>query len=117
MLPEAYNQNMKLQEAFIVSGIAYDRNGLPNVNSVEHRDYPIFAVQFHPEKTSTIWTPSIAAPHTRQARDLCQYFANFIVDEARKSDHSYPWEQLKDRLFVNFEYKMTDGGAQDIYLF
>jgi len=44
------------------------------IATVEARDYPIFACQFHPEKNMFEWR--VNAPHTLQAVKISQYFAD-----------------------------------------
>jgi len=49
---------------------AYDLDGNKYVSSVEHKQYPIYGVQFHPEKTSFIWYPTIPIPHNKKVRKV-----------------------------------------------
>ena len=117
VLPDAYSKFAELADAFEILGTAFDKKGQRFVTTVEHKNYPIYAVQFHPEKTSYVWNPEIDAPHVSEARDLLQHYANFIVDESRQNSHSMEWDVLKGKMFANEKLEMTDGGAQDVYIF
>ena len=44
-------ENSKLNEFFNITSIAEDTNKKMFVNCIEAKNYPIFAVQFHPEKS------------------------------------------------------------------
>jgi gamma-glutamyl hydrolase len=117
ILPQTYEEIPELNEAFHVIGVAHDRQGLEHVACVEHKKYPFYGVQFHPEKASTIWVGSTNAPHSSDARALSQYYANFIVDESRRNGNSMEWKELKKRMFVNADYTMTNNNYQDVYVF
>jgi GMP synthase-like glutamine amidotransferase len=64
-----------------VTATSKDKNGLEFVASFEHRQYPIYGVQFHPEKNAYEWKVSTNNPHSANAIAVGQYFANFFVNE------------------------------------
>jgi hypothetical protein len=57
----------KLVDFFNVISLSIDRSGNPYVSTLESKDYPIVATQWHPEKNSYEWTPSLHIPHTAEA--------------------------------------------------
>lgn len=57
---------------------------------MEHKRYPFFGSQFHPEKNSFEWYTNQNLPHSKNAIKTSQYFGNFFVDECRKSSHKFP---------------------------
>jgi GMP synthase-like glutamine amidotransferase len=116
VLPSAYDQFPQLEEAFHIIGVSYDLQGIEYIASVEHKKYPIYGVQFHPEKATTIWIGTTDAPHTQDSRALVQHYSNFIVDEARRNDNSMEWSELKERMFVNSDYRMTNDNNQEVYV-
>ena len=62
----------------------YDRqSGLQYISAVEAKKYPFYAVQFHPEKNIYEWTVKENIPHSIEAMESAQYFANFFVNEGR----------------------------------
>lgn len=83
--PEVFESNQDLSELFTVLGYAKDRKGKKFVAMVEAKGYPIYGVQFHPEKANFEWIRPSTIPHTREAIAVSQYLANFFVDQARKN--------------------------------
>ncbi|KAJ6621049.1 Gamma-glutamyl hydrolase A, partial [Pseudolycoriella hygida] len=66
-----------------------DLNGQRFISSFEHTRYPFYGVQFHPEKNLYEWIINRNISHTSNAIKAAQYFANFFVDETRKSFNSF----------------------------
>ena len=59
-----------------------DDNGLTFVSSIEAKDYPIWGVQFHPEKNIFEWSSKYRSiPHSAAAVRAAQYFAEFFVNQ------------------------------------
>jgi len=88
-----------LDQFYDISATSEDDNGLTFVASIEAKNYPFWGTQFHPEKTMYEWQqPSI--PHS--ARDVAagQYFAKFLVAEARKSQHSFSSSTEEDKYLI-----------------
>lgn len=56
----------------------------PIVATVEARDYPIFAVQYHPEKTLFVHTNQ-SIPKSAEARQFAEDIAFGFVDQCRKN--------------------------------
>ena len=69
-----------LDKFYDISATSEDDNGLTFIASIEAKNYPIWGVQFHPEKNMYEWRQT-SIPHS--ARDVAagQYFANFFVNE------------------------------------
>jgi len=66
-----------------VTAVSKDTEGLEFVSSFEHRLYPIYGVQFHPEKNAYEWKVTNKIPHTVSAVSAGQYFANFFINEGK----------------------------------
>jgi hypothetical protein len=66
-----------------VTAINKDTKGLEFVSSFEHKQYPIYGIQFHPEKNAYEWKVANKIPHTAGAILVGQYFANFFVNEGK----------------------------------
>lgn len=61
-----------------------DRN-LTFVASFEARNYPIWGVQFHPEKNIYEWGESYKSiPHSLNAVHVGQYFGSFFVNQGNQ---------------------------------
>ena len=65
-----YQKFPELNEAFHALSFGYDRFGVEYISMAEHRHYPFYGFQFHPEKTFAIWSPKAHTPHQRAARKM-----------------------------------------------
>jgi len=88
---------------------------------MEAREYPVYAVQFHPERSLFEWDPSEAIDHSFQTVLIMQQFANSFVYEARKSPHRFPSSDDEfDSLIWNdqiiYSYKLIHDDMQ-MYVF
>nr|CAD7445343.1 unnamed protein product [Timema bartmani] len=92
----------------------HDLNGLEFVSVIESHDFPYYGVIAHPEKNPYEFNPTRNYPHSAGAVMVAQFFANFFVDEARKSSHQFsePTEE-RESLIYNFEPVHT--GARSIF--
>lgn len=93
----------------------YDWNGFKFISSIEHRFYPFYGVQFHPEKNIYEWVPDRNITHTANAIKASQYFAQFFVEETRKNFNSFGTRNDENRYLVyNYETQFT-GLKKSIY--
>lgn len=88
-----------------------DWNGLEFISTIEHRRYPFYGVQFHPEKNLYEWVRNKNISHTRNAIQAAQYFADFFVNEARKSDNRFKDSKTEDQ-YVIYNYAAEFTGAK-----
>lgn len=116
MTPAAFAGNPLLSMNYRILSTNLDRQGVQFISSMEHQRVPIYAVQFHPERPAFEWNDYEHTPHSLQAvlryaasasthchgtvcSDKCansaQYFANFFVQEARRSLHAFPNSQME----------------------
>nr|XP_053647521.1 gamma-glutamyl hydrolase A-like [Cherax quadricarinatus] len=73
-----------LSDQYKLIATSWDTPELEYVALLEHRDLPIFTFQFHPEKNLFEWavdTQHSSIPHTPEAVEIAQNFANFFVDQ------------------------------------
>ena len=120
VLPESYTKYPGLQDYTVIAH-SYDLKGVKYVASIEHKKYPIFAVQFHPEKNIHVWSPNTGSniPHDPLAIEMSQYFSNFFISEARKNFNQFRTPELEakariENYFIYFDSTMMGNGA---YLF
>jgi gamma-glutamyl hydrolase len=88
-----------------------DWNDLEFISTIEHRFYPFYGVQFHPEKNLFEWVRNKNISHTGSAVSSAQYFADFFVNEARKSSHTFKDAKTQDQ-YVIFNYAPSFTGAK-----
>jgi len=81
--------NKKLSRFFDILGTSVDKNGKQFIAMLEARNLPIYATQFHPEKSLFEWWGPSHIPHEPAAISLAAYFANFFVDKARCNSNRF----------------------------
>ncbi|XP_045766244.1 gamma-glutamyl hydrolase A-like isoform X2 [Maniola jurtina] len=104
-----------------VTSYSNDENGVSFVASIEHKRYPFYGVQFHPEKSSFEWKLSKNYAHSFEAVKANRYFMDFFVNECRKSQHSFANAAEENRyLIYNYEPRFTGvlgSSYQQCYMF
>ena len=81
LTPENSTKSDPLKGFWDVLSTNYDTNGIQFISMMESKHYPIWAVQYHPEKNMFEWTekyPNI--PHTRDAVHAAAFHAEFFVE-------------------------------------
>ncbi|XP_069816101.1 gamma-glutamyl hydrolase [Dendropsophus ebraccatus] len=97
-----YTANEKLRKFYKVLSTNSD-GGLEFISTFEAYDYPVYGVQWHPEKNPFEWRIISDISHTAEAVHVAFYMADYFVKEARKSQHHYSAEiQAQHPLIYNF---------------
>jgi gamma-glutamyl hydrolase len=106
--PETYAKNRKLRDFFHVLSTNIDLKGNPFVSTVEGKRYPVYAVQWHPERPQFDWSQEDYIPHSPIAFPAMQYFAQFLVSEARKNNNKFgSLDEEQSNLIFNFQARYT----------
>lgn len=106
---ETFNSNAKLNTFFTALSTNKDRHGVEFVSSMEAKDFPFYAVQWHPEKNGFEWGITAATDHSEHAVAIMQMTADFFVEEARHSNHAFPSEkEERDHLIYNYQPTFTN---------
>lgn len=115
-------QNFKnyplLTKNFLVTSWGVDGNKDPNyvpVECFEGITYPIYGVQFHPEKVPFDYSPTDNIPQNPEAIKISFQLALFFINEARKNNNiftevdkkNYDFINLMDGSFINDGGKMV----------
>lgn len=118
----AYTQFPELNQFFEVLSTSIDREGKVFVSSVEARasNLPIFATQYHPERSMFEWNPTEQINHSEAAILVGQFLANRFISYARHSTHHYPtFAQEQDAMIWNvnplFVGKLADDDEQGYF--
>lgn len=101
--PQTWFSNGLLTDFYRVLTTTQDNNGKMYISTVESQRYPIFGVQWHPEKHTFEWGDD-TIPHSVDAVQLTQGVANFFISEARKSQHK-PISNDEERELMMYNYK------------
>jgi len=102
--PATFASNVRLASFFSLLSTNRDLSSRPFASTIEAKRYPVFGVQWHPERPLFSWDdgePNIN--HGAHAVEAMQFFANFLVGEARKNDHSFPSvQEEREALIYNY---------------
>ncbi|GIL88439.1 hypothetical protein Vretifemale_16403 [Volvox reticuliferus] len=104
----AFLENPALGRFFRVVSLSLDKSGSAYISTLEGRNYPFTATQWHPEKNAFEWTPHLRIPHSTDAIRMSQEVANFFVAEARRNLHKAKnILEEDDMLIYNFKPVFT----------
>lgn len=99
-----------LKDKYHILAINHDEQDLEYISILEGKEYPFYGVQFHPEKPLFEFVNRehhCRIPHNEASIQTGQYFANFFVNECRKSQHVFNMTLFRDRLIYNFQADYT----------
>jgi len=85
MRPQNFTADPVLSTFYKMLTISPDLEGKTFVSTIESRRYPIFGVQWHPEKNGFEWEVNTTIPHNKNAIQVMQYMANFFTDQVRQN--------------------------------
>ncbi|RLN30742.1 gamma-glutamyl hydrolase 2-like [Panicum miliaceum] len=94
-------ENDELSSFFRVLTTSPDENGKVYVSTVQANKYPITCTQWHPEKAIFEWRKPMI-PHSEDAVQVTQHFANHFISQARKSPNRPPADKVLDNLIYNY---------------
>ncbi|KAF9666690.1 hypothetical protein SADUNF_Sadunf16G0255000 [Salix dunnii] len=117
--PQRFQENELLSCFFEILTNSADEDNQVYVSTVQARNYPVTAFQWHPEKNAFEWGLSMI-PHSEDAIQVTQHVANFFVSEARKSLNRPPARKVLDNLIYNYSptYCGKAGkGYDEVYIF
>lgn len=110
-----------LDQSWRIIATNKDKDGLEFISAFEHKTFPYYGVQFHPEKNLYEWHKSATIVHSVDAVKSSQYFAEFFVQETRKSTNLFKTEGEVNRYVIyNWPAQFTgrNGSAlTQMYLF
>uniref|UniRef100_UPI00358ECE65 gamma-glutamyl hydrolase-like n=1 Tax=Myxine glutinosa TaxID=7769 RepID=UPI00358ECE65 len=117
---EIFQKDEKLKKFYRLLSTNKDDNGLEFVSSVEAIEYPFYGVQWHPEKNPYEWKPNYRYPHSHNAVRATFHFAEFIVSEARRNQHSFENADEEIKALI-YQHPVKNAAAfscfQQVYFF
>ncbi|XP_066292886.1 gamma-glutamyl hydrolase-like isoform X2 [Branchiostoma lanceolatum] len=90
LTPKNFTNDAKLSSFYKILSTNTDDDGMEFVSSMEAIKYPVYGVQWHPEKNNFEFGSILKITHSDAATKVSQAMANFLVSEARKSTHRFP---------------------------
>ncbi|KAK9403267.1 gamma-glutamyl hydrolase [Crotalus adamanteus] len=101
-----YTKNEKLRNFYKI--LTTNFHNVEFISTMEAYSYPIYGVQWHPEKNPFEWKNSTGIPHSSASIKVTFFLADFFVNEARKSNHSFSSKKAEtDALIYNFNPVFT----------
>lgn len=100
-----------LDEEYRLISVSTDKNGLEFISTHEHKRYPYYGVQYHPEKNLFEWRDNDAVQRTLDTVKAGQYMAQFFVNEARRNLHTFG-ESGEESPFLIYNYPVNFTGAK-----
>jgi len=98
---DTYNKFPELTDYFIPTTYGKDLDGKIYIASMEAKKYPVYSVQYHPEKVNFDTSPANAIPQSLDAISISQKLAEFFVDETRKNTQEFKDEDRSKYDFIN----------------
>ncbi|CAF4862084.1 unnamed protein product [Rotaria sp. Silwood1] len=121
MRPENFSADPILSTFYKMLTVSPDTEGQAFVSTIESRRYPIFGVQWHPEKNGFEWRVNTTIPHTKNSVEVMQYMANFLTNQARQNTNHF--SSLQDELkyliyqYTSEFYDLDKSHFQQVYFF
>ncbi|XP_004588067.2 gamma-glutamyl hydrolase [Ochotona princeps] len=114
-----FTSNDKLKKFFNVLTVNTDGK-TEFISTMEGYTYPIYGVQWHPEKAPYEWVKVKGVSHVPNAVKAAFYLAEFFVNEARKNHHHFDSES-EERGALIYQYRPVYTGSvssfQQCYMF
>ncbi|XP_004435789.1 PREDICTED: gamma-glutamyl hydrolase [Ceratotherium simum simum] len=114
-----FTMNEKLKKFFNV--LSTNTDGKTEfISTMEGYKYPVYGVQWHPEKAPYEWGKLKGISHAPNAVKAAFYLAEFFVAEARKNSHHFESEVEEDKALIYQFHPIYTGNIssfQQIYIF
>ncbi|XP_061412472.1 gamma-glutamyl hydrolase-like [Lethenteron reissneri] len=95
-----FTANEKLKSFYRVISVNTDSTGVEFISTMEAFKYPVYGVQWHPEKNPFEWSIKLQNPHSIDAIRAAFYMGDFFVNEARKNFHKFPTEAMESKALI-----------------
>jgi gamma-glutamyl hydrolase len=120
-LTDAIFSRLGLDKEWRSISLNRDWNDFEFISTMEHKEYPFYGLQFHPEKNMFEWVQNKNISHTANAVLQAQYFTNFFASETRRNFNRFgSTKDAQKHLIYNFPTTftaLTGSSFQECYLF
>eukprot|EP00112_Aurelia_sp_Birch-Aquarium-sp1_P004682 Seg153.4 transcript_id=Seg153.4/GoldUCD/mRNA.D3Y31 product="Gamma-glutamyl hydrolase" protein_id=Seg153.4/GoldUCD/D3Y31 len=119
---EYFMTNQVLKEFYRTISTNKDREGNGFLSTYEGRKYPMYGLQWHPEKLLFVWNPLMVADHSLDSIRVAQYVSNFMVMEARRNSNRFATREMEEK-HLTYRWKpvyigdITDTPYEQVYVF
>lgn len=115
--PTTMQEDEFLKEFWTVTATSKDANGVDFVASMEGKDYPFMATQFHPEKITQV-IKGEQINRTWDSVHINRHFGDLFVEMARANPNTWgTYEEVSAEVIQNHQIVITDAYCEDIYVF
>ena len=112
---DTFNQNQYLRKFWNLIATSTSPYNEEFVAMFEAKDYPFFAVQFHPEKNLYEW--EVAADRSAEGTEIVQIMSNRFIDIARQNPNRFTSaEEFTDASIYNYKAEQNKRGYTQIYI-
>lgn len=107
------------KDEWLVTSLSTAANGLEFIASAEHKKYPFFGVQFHPEKIAYEWERADNFPHSLDALIANRYFYDTLAYFSRKNENKYGSLLRENRslIYNHLAVIPANGQYEQVYFF
>jgi len=85
---ESFKNNKKISNEYIYTSYGRLKDGRKYVTSIEHKNYPIYGIEFHPEEPAYNLNQNENIRYTKEVFAVSNKILTFIVEESRQSSFS-----------------------------
>jgi len=93
-------ENSVLHDFFEITAKGRDDNGKEFIAGLEAKNYPIYTVQYHPERVLSEWNNKTQFHHPPEAVESIIVQASLFVNEARKNNQRFENEENLGRILL-----------------
>jgi len=96
-----HDEHDVINSFFRVTAKAVDDNGKEFIAAMEAKDYPIYTVQYHPERVLSEWKNKSHFDHPDESAQAVLVQAMFFVSEARKNMQGFKAAESLERFLLS----------------
>jgi len=93
--------NEIINDFFMVTAKGVDDNGKEFIAAMEAKNYPIYTVQYHPERVLSEWKNKAHFDHPDESAQAIIVQAMFLVSEARKNQQTFQIQGALERFMIS----------------
>jgi gamma-glutamyl hydrolase len=92
--------NELLNNFFTITAKGADDHGKEFVGAMEAKNYPIYTVQYHPERVLSEWNNKTHFDHPDEAAQAILVHAQFFLSEAIKNDQKFSSQETMEKFML-----------------